>query len=73
MKPYVNYHGNSGVVEFEITDDSIKVLFKHGKRIYVYSNSVAGMHHVATMKKLAVSGRGLSTYIAQHKKELVFS
>ena len=68
MKPYANHHGNSGVVEYEITTDSIKVTFKHGKRSYIYSNSVTGTHHVNTMKKLADSGSGLSTYIAQHKE-----
>ena len=73
MKQYANHHGNSGVVEYEITDDSITVLFKYGKRAYIYSNAITGTHHVDTMKELAVSGRGLSTYIAQNKAELNFT
>ena len=68
MRPYANHHGKTGVVEYEITNDSIEVLFDHGKRTYIYNNSVTGKHHVDTMKELAASGRGLSTYIAQHKE-----
>ena len=68
MKPYTNHHGNAGVVEYEITTDSIEILFKHSRKSYIYSNSVTGTHHVKTMKELAESGSGLSTYIAQHKE-----
>ncbi|MBW2737291.1 MAG: hypothetical protein JRE64_00290 [Deltaproteobacteria bacterium] len=73
MKPYANHHGNSGVTEYEITENSISIIFKYGNKIYTYSNSVTGKHRVDTMKELAVSGHGLSTYIAQHKKELAFT
>ena len=73
MKPYANLHGNSGVSEYEITDNAISIIFRHGSKLYTYSNTVTGKHHVGTMKELAVSGHGLSTYIAQHKKELAFT
>ena len=73
MKPYANHHGNSGVTEYEITENSISIIFKYGNKIYTYSNSVTGKHHVDTMKDLAESGRGLSTYVAQHKREPKFT
>ena len=68
MKLYANHHGDSGIVEYEFTVDSIKVTFKHGKKPYTYSNAITGKSHVDIMKELAISGRGLSTYIAQHKE-----
>ncbi|MEO1945495.1 MAG: hypothetical protein ABGY11_14430 [Candidatus Thioglobus sp.] len=73
MRPYANHHGNSGVTEYEITDTAILIRFRHGNKTYKYSNAVTGKSHVDTMKNLAKSGRGLSTYIAQHKKELEFT
>lgn len=73
MKKYANKHGNSGVDEYLITDSSIKVKFRHGNKIYVYSESVTGSSHIKTMKSLAESGRGLSTYIAKNKDILKFT
>ena len=73
MQKYANYHGDSGVVEFNITNNAISINFKHGKKTYVYSNSVTGKPHVDTMKALAVSGRGLSTYVAKNKTILKFT
>ena len=58
---------------FEITDNAISVNFNHGKKTYIYSNSVTGKTHVDAMKSLAISGRGLSTYIAENKSALLFT
>lgn len=63
-KRYKNLSGNSGVEYYGTTPDSIFVWFK-GRRCYEYNASRPGAHHVATMKRLAENGRGLSTYISQ--------
>lgn len=65
MQRYANLSGNSGVVAYGIGRDSIEVKFRGGDT-YGYTYESATALHVETMKKLAVAGRGLSTYIAQH-------
>jgi len=66
MKPYRNLSGDSGVVAYACSDDAIRVRFANSDRIYEYSSDSAGAAHIAEMKRLAVAGRGLSTYISQH-------
>ena len=65
MQRYTNLSGDSGVTAYEIGADYIVVQFRTGTP-YRYSYAGAGQHHVERMKKLAVAGRGLSTYISQH-------
>ncbi len=69
MTPYKNVSGNSGVVAFELSAEFIKVRFRHEPKIYVYDNETPGLIHVRKMKKLAIAGQGLSTYISQHIRE----
>ena len=69
MKNYANVSNSSGVVAYEYGRDWISVLFR-GRVIYTYSYRSAGKQHVDSMKKLADSGKGLSTYISQHVKDL---
>jgi hypothetical protein len=63
MEPYANVSGRSGVIGYEIGENFIKVEFVD-HRVYVYDERVPGRNHVEEMKKLARSGRGLSTYIS---------
>jgi hypothetical protein len=63
MKPYRDIHGDSGVSAYEYGDDWIRVQFKHG-HTYEYRASRIGLLHLSTMKRLADSGSGLSTYIS---------
>lgn len=70
MDVYKNWSGNSGVHSFEIGDSYIKVRFRESNTIYTYSHKKAGRQHVENMKNLAVSGRGLSTYISRNVSEL---
>lgn len=65
MKRYKNVSGDSGVVAYEIGADFIKVKFVDGGT-YLYTNDSAGRGNVESMKKLAVSGRGLSTFIVRN-------
>jgi hypothetical protein len=68
MIVYKRLSGSSGVTHYEIGDDYIKVLFRTGS-LYLYTDTVTGIHHVAQMKLLARQGIGLSTYISQHVKD----
>jgi hypothetical protein len=69
MKKYKNASGNSGVSEYEIGYDWIKVRFTSGQ-FYKYSYNKAGRHHVEQMKILAQRGGGLTTYINKNVKDL---
>jgi hypothetical protein len=64
MERYKNLEGHSGVTAFETGSDSIAVEFNYNA-IYRYTYKSAGRHVIERMKKLAKSGRGLSTYISQ--------
>lgn len=68
MHRYQNVRRNSGVTHFEIFPTSIRIRFVNGA-IYVYDYCMPGRRDVEVMKKLAVEGRGLSTYISQHVGE----
>ncbi|NYE59043.1 hypothetical protein FHW58_000195 [Duganella sp. 1224] len=65
MKKYKNLNGDSGVVAYDIAAGAITVQFRSGEK-YLYSDNSAGADNVAAMQRLAQSGRGLSTFIAQH-------
>jgi hypothetical protein len=66
VQPYQNLSGNSGIVEFKNQPDFIIVRFARGD-LYVYMSEILGRRHVEEMKRLAVAGKGLSTYITQHR------
>lgn len=64
MTPYRNLNGNSNVVTYEATEDSIHVVFKGGRyRNYLYNSVRPGQVVVERMKALAAQGRGLNSYI----------
>ncbi|NZA25090.1 hypothetical protein H0E84_01710 [Luteimonas sp. SJ-92] len=66
MQRYANLSGDSGVVAYAFTPESILVKFRGSERVYEYSHASAGRTNVARMKRLAESGRGLSTFISRH-------
>lgn len=68
MKTYKNLNGNSGVKAFEIGDHSIAIRFNNGET-YLYDHNVPGKKEVAQMKRLALAGKGLSTFISQSVRE----
>lgn len=70
MEIYRNLSGKSNIFRFEIGQDFIKIIFKKNYKIYTYSYCKAGVHHVETMKKLAISGRGLNAYIKKYVNNL---
>jgi hypothetical protein len=67
MERYANRSGKSGISAFEIGSNYIKVRFSSGST-YQYSYRKAGQTNVENMKKLAVSGSGLNSYINSHVK-----
>jgi peptidyl-tRNA hydrolase len=63
MKKYQNRSGNSNVKYYQISQDSIIIIFNCSRERYTYSYRSAGSHHVEKMKKLAINGIGLNSYI----------
>jgi hypothetical protein len=67
MKKYLDRSGKSGISYYNIGKDFIEIRFiNEPSSVYVYSYQLNGRKHIETMKKLAVAGEGLSTYISQH-------
>ena len=67
MERYANRSGQSGIHEYEIGLDYIRVRFTSGST-YKYSYRKAGQHHVENMKRLAKQGSGLNSYINSNVK-----
>lgn len=65
MQHYRNRGGDSGVTAYEAEKTAIKVEFNNGP-VYEYDYASAGRDNIETMKRLAASGKGLSTFISQH-------
>lgn len=64
MTPYRNLNGDSNVVSYETTEDSIRLVFRSGTyRNYLYNHFRPGKAIVDRMKALAVQGHGLNSYI----------
>ena len=68
MQTYADLNNDSGVSSYEIGTAYIKVWFNRNANSYVYSYSSAGEYHIEHMKKLAVAGSGLNTYIEKNVK-----
>ncbi|MBA3707169.1 MAG: hypothetical protein H0W84_15080 [Bacteroidetes bacterium] len=68
MKRYRKLNKDSGVYAYEIGRDNIKVQFNDGS-VYLYTNVNTGKKNIEQMKKLATTGKGLTTYINIHVKE----
>lgn len=69
MDVYKNLSGQSNIKEYEFTDYSITVMFSDGD-YYLYSTSKAGLNNIIQMKSLALSGRGLNSFINKNVKKL---
>ena len=68
MKRYRDLSGQSGVVAYDVSDDAVTVKFRDGD-VYRYDYATTGRREVEEMKRLAVAGQGLSTYIARVVKD----
>ena len=66
MHRYISKSGKPhGVTGYALEADAIVVRFRN-RRCYRYTRDSCGAAQVATMQRLALTGAGLSTYIAQH-------
>lgn len=68
MTQYINSSGGSGIRSYEIRDRSIVIEFMHGGK-YLYSYDRPGEAEVEEMKRLAVLGAGLATYINKNVRK----
>lgn len=68
MEAYRNLGGKSSVVNFEVGERHIDVMFKGGW-IYRYTNASAGALNIQRMCNLAREGRGLATFISRVVKQ----
>jgi len=66
MEVYKNVNGNSGITHYEIEADYVAVKFTGMSHVYFYTSSRISRFHIERMKALAVSGKGLATYINQN-------
>jgi hypothetical protein len=64
---------NSGIDAYEIGEDYIKIRFKMSHETYLYNSKSPGANEVEKMKDLAISNRGLSTYISQEIGDRYYS
>jgi hypothetical protein len=64
MQRYRNLNGQSGVLAYALMADAIDVEFVGGA-VYHYDYANTGRAEVETMKWLAQTGKGLSTFISQ--------
>lgn len=66
MQPYKNKR--SGIKGFEIHESNIILQFQDGGG-YLYDYEKPGKKHVEQMKRLALKGKDLATYVNQHVRE----
>lgn len=65
MEPYRSTSWKpSGAIGYELGEDYIIVAFRGG--VYKYTHGSCGQRHVQAMQRLALTSRGLSTYIAKN-------
>lgn len=62
MEKYANFGGASGIRAYAFGVDSITILFRDGA-MYLYNHRSTGPARIAHMKRLALAGQGLNTYI----------
>lgn len=65
----MNLNRTSGVEEYEIGADYIRVKFAGSTKIYTYTYDSAGRDEVEYMKGLARKGIGLNSYIDTYVKD----
>ena len=66
---YKSRNADAGVRSFEILPDAILLEFADRKWRYLYNAEKPGRTHVDNMKRLALTGKGLTTYVNQHVRE----
>jgi hypothetical protein len=65
LRRYQDRAKNSGVSAYQLGREFIVVQFRDGSA-YLYTHERPGRVHVEAMKRHALAGNGLATYINQH-------
>jgi hypothetical protein len=68
VERYKNLSGDSGVFGYELSSNGIVVQFKDGWK-YEYTSQSAGAAAITTMHRLAIAGRGLSSFISTNVRK----
>lgn len=68
MQNYKNLGGDSNVAAYEIGATFIRVKFHNGP-IYLYTHNSAGVLNIEQMKKCALYGQGLNSYINKYVRK----
>ncbi|HEY0029256.1 MAG TPA: hypothetical protein VGC65_00745 [Bacteroidia bacterium] len=68
MNLYKKTNSDSGVYAYEIKPEAIVVQFNDGKT-YLYTYQSAGRKYIEEMKRLAETGKGLTTFINKNVKK----
>jgi hypothetical protein len=61
-KRYKNAGGKSTILRYEIEKDAVNLVFTDHSS-YRFTNQSAGPENIAKMKTLALSGKGLGTFV----------
>lgn len=69
MKSYANVGGDSGITNYEIGQDFIRVQFSDDS-IYLYTYASAGSANIEYMKQLAKQGHELNSFINKNVRKL---
>ena len=67
MTPYLNLSLKSGILEYEIGKDYVRIRFKHNDKIYRYFGDKIGEFKLSEMKRFAMQGSGLGAYINKNR------
>lgn len=68
FRRYLNLGKDSKVAAYELKKDGITIRFTD-HTVYRYTNQSADPKNIAQMKKLAIAGKGLGTFIEANVKE----
>ena len=69
MISYKNLNGNSNVKCYNISENYIDIEFYNTPLVYRYSNVVPGRQALNELKRLAIQGYGLNSYINRYVKK----
>ena len=69
MERYKNLSGKSKITSYSIDENSITILFDN-ESFYLYSIMKVGLANMNQMKKLALQGLGLNSFINKNVSKL---
>lgn len=68
MQTYRDWDKDSNIEAYEIDNDSITVKFRDGQfKFYKYTTRSTSSSNISEMKRLALQGDGLNSFISKNK------